>query len=256
MGNRVILKNLNPRKFSYLSGLSWLPLVSAIVLGTLAKAQNSLPSSETTLFGIESVEYQGTGCRPGTVAHNVSTDAQTFSLIFSDYMIDTSVRSGRPMRKACSINLRLRSPRKWSFAIYGVQLRGYAALEEGVVGVAKTIVFFNPGGSGGPGRVRGAPLSQEVGRHRIIGPFDDNFEQFTDIPVSQADWSPCGPERTRKLHLKTAIVVRPQKGYADSDGDVDQPASGGGFPRGTISVDSVDGGIAHKFSIAWKKCPA
>lgn len=196
---------------------------------------------EAQEFRMTQIDYRGSGCRPGSVATQISPDAQAFTMIFSDFSVDNSNRSGRPERKACVIDIRMAFPRGWSFALYGVQVRGYAAIEEGAIGVIKSLSSF------------GGRPHQEIGKTRIPGHYDENFEQFSSLPLDQVEWSACGPDRQRRFNVKTAIVVRPQKGYSDADGDRD-PQDGSNHPRGTISVDSIDGGIAQKFHVAWKRC--
>lgn len=208
-----------------------------------AKAQNSErpQPQEAREFRLNQIDYRGTGCRPGSVVTQISEDAQAFTMIFSDFSVDNSDRAGRPKRRACVIDVRMAYPRGWAFAVFGVQARGYAAIEPGAIGVIKSLSSF------------GGRPHQEIGKTRLPGPYDDNFEQFSSLPLSQVEWSGCGPERSRRFNIKTAIVVRPQRGYSDNDGDAD-PGDGSTHPRGTISIDSVDGGIAQKFFVAWRRC--
>jgi hypothetical protein len=196
---------------------------------------------EAREFRLSQIDYKGTGCQPGSVVTQISEDAQAFTMIFSDFSVDNSDRAGRPERRACVIDVRMAFPRGWAFALYGVQVRGYAAIESGAVGVIKSLSSF------------GARPHQEIGKTRLVGPFDENFEQFSSLPLPEVEWSGCGPDRQRRFNIKTAIVVRPQRGYSDNDGDTD-PSDGSKHPRGTISIDSIDGGIAQKFFVAWRRC--
>ena len=236
-------KNLNPteRLISAIQSLVIFLIVGLMPLVAYGQDPEHPRPQEAREFRLTQIDYRGTGCRPGSVATQISADAQAFTMIFSDFSVDNSDRAGRPKRRACVIDVRMAFPRGWSFALYGVQVRGYAAIEPGAIGVIKSLSSF------------GGRPHQEIGKTRLPGPYDDNFEQFSSLPLSQVEWSGCGPERQRRFNLKTAIVVRPQRGYSDTDGDSD-PGDGSTHPRGTISVDSIDGGIAQKFFVAWRRC--
>ena len=202
-------------------------------------AQSEMPPSG---FGIIAVDYRGTGCTRGTVTTSVAADAQAFTVMFSDYAIDTSARGGRPGRKVCILDLGLRVPPGWSLAVNGVQMRGYAAIQAGALGVAKALVSF------------GRMVHQEIGRQRLVGPFQDNFSLETNLPLDQAEWTLCRRGREPRLNIRTSITVRPRLRFLDTDGEVDNPAQGRGFPFGLLTVDAVDGSIAQLYRISWRRC--
>jgi hypothetical protein len=137
----------------------------------------------------------------------------------------------------------MRVPAGWSFTVYGLQVRGYASLENGAVGVQKAASSF------------GAMRPQEIGRIRLDGPFNDDYQLSSNLPLDAVEWSRCGGhERTRRFNLKTAISVRPMRGFTDAQGDVDDPALGRSFPRGLLTVDAVDGALAHEYRVGWRRC--
>lgn len=207
---------------------------------TSAMAQDRPTSSEV---GLEAITYRGSGCRQGTVAQTISPDTQAFTLLFSDYLVDTSPRDGRPARRACDIDVTMRVPAGWSFTVYGLQVRGYASLEDGAIGVQKAASSF------------GAMPAQEIGRIRLEGPYNDDYQLSSNLPLDALEWSRCGGhERTRRFNLKTAITVRPRRGFSDVQGDVDDPALGRSFPRGLLTVDAIDGALAHEYRIGWRRC--
>lgn len=221
---------------------SWIGRLLCTSLGFLAAraaAQSPLPPPG---FGIVSVAYQGTGCAPGTVTTQVSPDGQALTVMFSDYAIDTSSRGGRPARKVCQLNLGLRRPEGWSLAVSGMQVRGYAALQSGAIGVAKAMVSF------------GRMPHQEVGRQRLIGPFDDNFAIETRLSPQEAEWTSCTQGHRPRLNMRTAISVRPRQRFLDTDGESDDPGRGQGFPQGLVTIDSVDGAIAQRYALTWRRC--
>ncbi|MEN9835429.1 MAG: hypothetical protein RL011_1622 [Pseudomonadota bacterium] len=198
-------------------------------------------------IGIAEVNYRGTGCPTGSVASNVASDGQAMTLVFSQFGVDTSVRGGWPMRKGCNIELTLRRQPGWQYSLIGVDIRGYANLQAGAVGVQKVAYSF------------GRMTKRAVDRLRIVGPFDDNFANHSDIGLGDGEWSPCGQDaQVSRLLLRVAVNVRPQRGFTDDDGDSDNgrrgTAAGMVLPSGYMAVDAVDGGIVHRYQLAWRRC--
>lgn len=215
--------------------------VMAWLLGRSAAAWGEGAAVSTPT--IEGLDYRGSGCREGTVVSNMSPDGQAFTLIFSDYTVDSSVHSGRARRRSCDLVLKVAVPQNKSFAVFSFQVRGFAALEPGAIGVIHTRTSLSGGG-------------REVGRLRLEGPFNDDFTVQSAQSLHQVEWSPCGRERTRKLRLSTATVVRPKMDFGDDDGERDDARRGGGYPAGTISFDSIDGGVVQRYGLVWRACSA
>ena len=213
-----------------------------LLVATTATAQNLPPAGQ---FGLEALTYRGSGCRSGTVASSITADAQAFTLLFSDYLVDTSPRDGRPARRACDVDVTMKVPAGWSFTIFGLQIRGYASLESGAIGVQKAASSF------------GARRPQEVGRVRLEGPYDGDYQLYSKLALNAVEWSRCGGrDRTRRFNLKTAITVRPKRGFDDHQGDSDNPGLGRDLPRGMLTVDAIDGALLHRYQIAWRRCDA
>ena len=213
-----------------------LMVVSWLCPRLLADAPSTHPS------GIESISYRGTGCPEGSVAANLAPDAQTMTLIFSSFAVDTSTRSGRPMRKVCAINIAMRTEPGWQFTLFGVDVRGYANIQAGAVGVQQVLHSFGEGDG------------QSIGRQQLIGPFDNNFSSHSELPLAAVEWSPCDSGRHRRFHLRASITVRPRLGFRDSDGEQDDAGKGPSFPYGYMTVDSIDGGMVQQYQVAWRRC--
>jgi len=220
-------------------------LVTTIFSSSPLHAQGAA-SPPPAQVGIASISYRGSGCPPGSVATSIAPDAQAMTLIFAQFGVDTSTRAGWPMRKGCNIELMLRSLPGWQYSVVGVDIRGYANLEAGVVGVQKVAYSF------------GRPNVRAVDRLRIVGPFNDNFANHADIGLGDNEWSPCGRQSpgtpVNRMLLRVAINVRPQRGFTDDDGDNDPSRRGTVFPSGYMTVDAVDGGIVHRYQLAWRRC--
>ena len=222
------------------SSWGWI-LATGVILAVITDVATAdeFPGQEVSIQGFT---YRGTGCKQGSVASNIATDGKAMTVLFSDYIVDTSPRDGRPARKACDIDVKLKTPSGWSFAVFGVQVRGYASIEAGAVGVQQSASGF------------GSRPPQAIGRLKLDGAFDGDYENFTDMPLTAVEWSPCGQDRVRNFNLKTFITVRPKNGFRDTDGDNDTGGSGQVFPKGMMTIDSLDGSLEHQYTIAWRRC--
>jgi hypothetical protein len=212
---------------------------AAIAIITDVAVGDEFPGQEVT---IQELKHRGTGCRDGSVAHNISPDGKAMTLLFADYVVDSSERDGRPSRKACDIDVKMKIPSGWAFTLFGVQVRGYASIERGAVGVQQSAAGF------------GGRPPQAIGRLKLEGAFDGDYENFSDLPLTTVEWSPCGTDRVRNFNLKTFITVRPKNGFRDTDGDVDNPNAGQNLPKGMMTIDSLDGSLEHQYTIAWRRC--
>lgn len=217
--------------------LAW--FLSALIIGSTAYAE----APDRGTVSIQSLEYRGTGCATNTATINISPDNQAFTIFFSNFMVDTSERQGRPVRKTCELNMSLAAPLGWSYTIVGVQVRGYASLETGVVG-AQTL-FAKIGST-----------TSQIAKLPLRGPYTDDFMNTAAIPLQNAQWSACDNNRQRPLHLRSALNIRPAGArFNDDQGDVDDPSLGTNLPSGLITIDSVDGELTQIYSISWKRCP-
>src|SRR5689334_14736144 len=95
-------------------------LSAALVLFASPAFGQETPGAGTV--SIERLAHRGTGCRPGTVAQSIASDNRQFTLLFSDYLVDTSSRGGRPARKHCDLDVDVHVPEGWQFTVYGVQV--------------------------------------------------------------------------------------------------------------------------------------
>ncbi len=225
----------NLRRAWLMAGL----ILQVLATSATATAQDQPPRGEVT---IGRVDYRGNGCKDGSAVYNISPDGKAMTVLFADYVVDSSARRGRPARKICDLDVQLNIPDGWSFSVFAVDVRGYASLQPGVVGVQKVFASF--------GRIQ----PQQIGRQRLVGPYDDNYVNHSEVGLEAAEWSRCNTGRTQKFNLKTAVTVRPQAGFNDEDGDND--GGTGTFPSGFMTIDSLDGRLVHVYGIAWKRCGA
>ena len=181
---------------------------------------------------IEKVNYNGNGCRPGSVASRLAPDAQAFTLMFDNYVVDTSKKpttgendpdvpyDPNPRHRGCHLVLDIRVPPGWSFALFNVDVRGYAQLEPKAVGIQRTAYLFRGG-------------ENEISRMELKGPTADDYFHRTTSSLDKLEFSPC-EGKTRKLVVKTDIRVK---------------------GKGLMTVDSTDGEFKQLYSILWRRCP-
>ena len=223
-----------------------LALASTLTLSTTSFADAPASGSVT----IQSINYSGNGCPQGSVATNLSSDGQAMTVMFDDYVVESE---GRPERKSCTLDIELDAPAGWSYGLFCVDVRGFASLDENVVGQQSVEYSFGRNRSPfGSGRGR----SMEVGNVTLEGPVDTDYSNLTVIPVETLVWAPCGQSRDKTLKIKTDISIKPSRsrghrGWGRGNGG---NGGNGGSGGGLMTVDSVDGELSHHYGIAWKRC--
>lgn len=175
---------------------------------------------------VKSISYAGSGCPAGTVATNVAPDKQAFTLLFDQYIAE--VGPGVPFRekrKNCQINLDLDFPQGWSYTIFTVDYRGYAALERGAKATQQASYYFQ-------GQGQTATL-----KTLLVGPVDKNFTIRDTLGLEATVWSPCGARRA--LNINSQVM-------ADN--------TGASSKHGLITTDSIDGDLSLVYGIKWARC--
>lgn len=180
-------------------------------------------------FGIENAAFRGTGCRPGTVAWNSSPDARALTLLFSDFVVEAGPATQRQMSKVCELDLRLRVPSGWSYALASVDVRGYAQLAT-QESKGRVHAFYAFGRSPEPELL----ISQQ-----FKGPYASDYQLHGDAALESLVWSPCGGSRLMRLRTRINAVA-PANGSAGA----------------LVTVDSVDSEVTQKYALTWKRCPA
>ena len=148
----------------------WIPVV--------AQAQDSPPNpAEVT---VSNIAFRGDACRTGTFVWNLSSDAKAFTLLFSEFAVSADPTTTKA-RKLCELDIQMRIPSGWSFALLGVDIRGYAGLKNEVSrGHVRAVYAF--------GRSRNPTL---LAAQNFQGPFDQDYVLSSDANVESYNWSPC-----------------------------------------------------------------
>ncbi len=191
-------------------------------LVTPALAQDDAPAS----FRINNIRSNGTGCPLGTVAVNISEDQQAFTLTFSEFFAEVSPSLGiQTQRKACKVIFDTEQDPGWEYAIFAVTYRGFAALDPGVRG-EQDLRF------GGIGKQARTTME-------LTGPYDDNYINAQEVPVSSLKWSGCNNgNKLRDFTIDAALTLQ----APDTN------------TQGLFTVDTVDGEVRQEYEVLWREC--
>ncbi|GAQ68459.1 hypothetical protein T45_00170 [Streptomyces turgidiscabies] len=169
----------------------------------------------------------GSGCPAGTAAVAVSGDNTAFTVTYSDYLAQVGGNSDpTAFRKNCQLNLKVRVPAGFTYAIASADYRGFAALQRGASAVQKASYYFQ--GS-----------SATVARtHTYNGPLNDNWQATDVTDWAQLVYAPCGVQRNFNINTELRVNA--------------------GTSTGTsfMAMDSTDGDINTVYHLAWQPCPA
>ncbi|GAA4231725.1 DUF4360 domain-containing protein [Actinomadura meridiana] len=204
----------------------------AVSGAALALAAGSVtPAAAAALDGpsgvkIEVASSNGSGCPKGTAKANLSSDAEAFSVSYSDYTAQVG-GSAKPAdaRKNCRISLQVLVPADYTYAISSVDYRTHVSLQAGAKGSERAEYYFQ------------GDTETGHGTHDMTGPVEDNW-QFSDVvPKDQLKWKPCGQERNFNINSE----LRVDKGTSDA---------------AKVSLISMSPGIGSPivYHLAWQKC--
>lgn len=172
-------------------------------------------------ISIKNVAHSGNGCRPGSVASNISPDNKALTFMFDDFIVELNGRG--TSRKTCRLNIELEAPLGWSYAIFNVNFRGYASLDQNTTAVQTTGYSVQN-------------AARNIAKINFTGPIDEDYQTEMAIPVSTAPYSEC-------LNPKVTI-----------DAGIEVTARPSALGNGLMTVDSIDGELTHQYSLVWKRC--
>jgi len=185
-------------------------------------AEASAPPSRITV-DVETVN--GSGCPAGTTSVDVAPDNTSFEVNYSNYRAEVG-DGAKPtdFRKNCQLNLALRIPAGFTFAIAEADYSGYAHLRSGATGLQKASYYF-----------QGSSSTASIS-HEFTGPLRGVWH-VSDVAAALI-YSPCGGERN--LNINTQLRVY----------------SGTSDPSATsfMAMDSTDGSVRTIYHLAWKRC--
>jgi hypothetical protein len=205
------------------------PLAMAVLALAVAAARGSADTPPNPAeVGIEDIAHQGSGCPANTVTINLAPDARAFTLIFDQFTVHTEPGAPPPeSHKNCKIQLTIRVPRGFAYALTAVDSRGYANLAPGARGLVRTAFHF-------PG-----PEPDRTWR-ALTGPFNDDWQLREETDPGSLEWSPCNARRRLNLHTRLRV---------------DRGSSAPGSSS-LMAMDSLDGSVEQTYRLSWRRCAA
>jgi hypothetical protein len=176
-------------------------------------------------LGVQRVLVTGDGClNPEEV--NVAFSPQGDELVVQYGVGQLGVATGprlspEAMGSYCRLQVELRIPPGYAYAITGITHEGYAELDPGVIARRTAYAWFS-------GMI---PPYRTV---RLIGPFSGEYHLDSDLGPNPR-YSACGS--SAPLYLLTTVGL-----------------SNLSNPRGTGEMDMSAGGATLRYHLAWRSC--
>ncbi|MCC3764222.1 DUF4360 domain-containing protein [Glycomyces sp. TRM65418] len=215
------------RKASMVAGVFALAAGLITIAASPAAAAPHFQNPPPNEIVIDVATVNGSGCPVGTAAVAVNEGNTSFTVTYSEYLAQAGGNSDpTDFRKNCQLNLIVRIPSGFTYAIASADYRGFGHLEPGATGMQKASYYFS------------GDSATSSTTHMLEGPHSDNW-QFTDeVETDQLSYKPCGEERN--FNINTEVRV-----------------SAGTDPtkKSFMAMDSVDGDIKTIYHFAWKRCP-
>jgi hypothetical protein len=204
---------------------------TASILAALFAGQNLTPVTARLSavppgeVSVDLVAAAGSGCPANTVGISVSPGNDAFSVTYSAFHAQVGVGSApTDARKNCQLNMRIRIPQGYSYAINGLDHRGSAHLEAGASGVQRARYYFS-----------GQAPSTFVA-HPFNGPFDDAWQTTDNVDIASLIFSPCGADRNININSE----LRVSAGTSDT-----------ATTNSSMTMDSTTSDI---YRFAWREC--
>ncbi|KAJ3087665.1 hypothetical protein HK102_010546 [Quaeritorhiza haematococci] len=196
---------------------------SPIDLVEVEERQNAPDPSKTF---IQSISYGGSGCPQGSVGINFNPTRNAFTLLFDQFVASVGPDVAFTERiKNCQLNIDLRLPAGWQYAVGTVDYRGFMELDSRVKANLSSKYYFQ-------GDLRGSTVTET-----FVGPLTKNYVERGQFDYNTWVWSPCGG--SRNININTQILV-----------SNDENRSG----RGQMTTDSIDGKIEQKYGLTYRLC--
>lgn len=156
-------------------------LIISLIIGMLSgPALADEPFPEAGSVSISSFGANGTGCPEGSVAANISPDNRALTLLFDSYVIDSTETESFINQKNCLINMSLKAPAGWRYALFSIDYRGFADLSQGASAHQETEYAFGISGQ------------KRIGAMDLNGPVSIDYHERQTGSISELAWSDCG----------------------------------------------------------------
>jgi hypothetical protein len=205
-------------------------IFALIFVSTLASLLTSgaLAAPPSKPVGIDLITANGTGCAKGTVAIAMSADNTAFTVSYSGYLAQVGVVA-RPndARKHCQLNLHIRVPDGFTYAIESVIHRGFASLAPGATGLHRARYHLQD---------QTPPAFLE---HSISGPLADDWQATDPVGSAGPAFAPCGAPRNLNVHSELEVIPG---------------TSNTATTTSFMALDTTDGAFQTTYRLTWKAC--
>ena len=208
-------------------------LVAAGGITTPSYAQAPDPDS----VYVQSIRYEGTGCPQGSVGSSFANDRQSFTLVFDSFVASIGPGVAREeARKRCELDVDLKAPDGWSWAVVETTARGYVSLPADVRAESQLQYSSHEGRHANNGR-----LSEDA---EFNGPVSKDYLLTNTSPRTAINWSRCGG--TNHLYITAEVSLKARHGTT---------------PQAQITMDSIDGKVQigelesrRGIQLVWQRC--
>ncbi|MEV6627984.1 DUF4360 domain-containing protein [Amycolatopsis sp. NPDC051106] len=203
-------------------------VVAGMILSAVAAPVDSVAESapaEKITLDVKTIN--GSGCPAGTAtaSADVASDNTSFTVHYTNFTAKAGGgASALDARKNCQINVLVHVPQGFTYAIAGVEYRGFAHIESGASALEQANYYF--AGTSPTARVR----------HTYPGPFHGVWRASDTTDVAALVFAPCGEDRNLNINAELR---------ADA-----------GTSAGTsyIEMDSEHASVDTIYHFAWKDC--
>lgn len=187
--------------------------VCAVASLLVPSAANAAPGRQSPVITLQLQSALGTGCPAGTTAVAPVEGGDAFTVTYSEF----KVRGGD--YKNCQLVVKVKVPAGKTYAIYSVDNRGYAYLEQGAQGKLQMSSYF----TGNSWTI--------AANSTLTGPYDDLWQTSTN--AGNTYWAPCNTDRF--LNINNTIRVT-------------------GPMTSSMAMSSTDASVSTVFFLKWKSC--
>jgi len=199
------------------------PASAAIIIGPIVT-----PPPGT--ISVKIVTVNGSGCPKDSAAIALNDDRDAFTVSYDRYTASRGPGiADVETRKNCNINVKVTVPPGFTYAVAGLDARGFASLPAGVKGRAGNRFWF-----------QGDPNTFSA-NHDFGSPTEDFLDEWQTsdrAAVASLVFGPCNAQRN--LNIDTSITLMGSKTVSSF-----------------MSTDAHDGSIVTKFNLplVWQHCP-
>jgi hypothetical protein len=208
--------------------MSYLVVIGSMIASLIVSPVSATTSAPAEKVTVEVAAVNGSGCPAGTTTVTAASDNTSFTVAYSDYLVQVGV-GAKPtdFRKNCQLSVLVKIPQGFTYAIAQADYRGYASLAAGASGLQQAGYYFQ------------GTTPTAYATHPLQGPFSDNWQTSDKTDVAALVYAPCGEDRL--LNINTELRV--SAGTSDATKTTSY-----------IWMDSAKGSVRTIYQLAWKQC--